>query len=202
MIKRNVKVPRWSKKTNGKRAWCRKKLNQVFFHLNRASIKKSIRYSQLVIIIIGLTPISAFSMTPVMLVGDPSQVAEKAEKACTLLCQLAVVGDKFIHTKEGKTAIMWLGYYGAVYSAKSLGLLATPMLGQSAALIAFICSTTYGISTLVGSEAIGQSEFLQTANHWCFKTYVALFGAAGLPPESISLDRGIEFLQALKSYKN
>ena len=170
--------------------------------MNNKSIKKSIIYSQLVIVIIKLIPNSAFAITPVILLGDPAQLAENTEKACSLMCRLVLVGNKFLYTKEGKSAFMWLGYYGAVYGAKSLGLLATPMLGQSAALIAFICSTTYGISALVGSEAIGQSEFLQTANHWCFKTYAALFGVAGLPPESISLDRGIAFIQALKSYKN
>ena len=76
-------------------------------------------------------------MTPVMLLGDTAQVAEKTEKACTLLCQLALVGKKFVYTKEGKTAFMVL-----FMVPKSLGLLATPVLGQSAMLIAFICTST------------------------------------------------------------
>jgi hypothetical protein len=159
--------------------------------LNKESIKKSIIYSQLAIVIIGLILNSAFAMTPIILLGDPAQVTEKAEKACTFLCQLDLFGKKFVDTKEGRTTFMWLGYYVAVYGAKSLGLLATPVLGRSAMLIIFICTSTYGISTLVGNEAIEQSEFFQTANVWCVKTYAALFGIAGLPTGGVTIDKGI-----------
>ena len=69
------------KKIGVKRTWYLKKLNQVFFQLNKESIKKSIIYSQLAIVIIRLTPNSTFaSMTPVIVLGDSAQVAEKLKK--------------------------------------------------------------------------------------------------------------------------
>ena len=187
-----------SKKTGVKRAWCKRTLKQVFLHLN---VKKSIRYSQIIIILIGLVPTASFAMSPVILVGDANQVVEKAEKACNLLCKLALVAQRFKDTKEGQTAVMWAGYYSLVVAAKSLNLLATPALSQSAMLIAFICASTYGISTIVGSEAVGKSTFVNVANDWCVRGYMALFGASGLPAEEMidgGIGRGIKFLQALQ----
>ena len=191
------------KKTGVKRAFCRKKLNQVFFHLNNKSIKKSIIYSQLVIVIIKLIPNSAFAITPVILLGDPAQLAENTEKACSLMCQLALVGNKFLHTTEGKSAFMWLGYYGIMYGAKSLGFVAMPALGHSAMLIALFCSSTYGMSILLDGEAIKQSEAVQIANSWCVRSYAVLVGASSfLPMEAINMDKGMAFLKAFANAKD
>ena len=191
------------KKTGVKRAFCRKKLNQVFFHLNNKSIKKSIIYSQLVIVIIKLIPNSAFAITPFILLGDPAQLAENTEKACSLMCQLALIGNKFLYTKEGKQAFIWLGYYGLMYGAKSLGLVAMPALGHSAMIIAILCSGTYGMSILLDGEAIKQAEAVQIANSWCIRSYAVLAGATSfLPMEAINMDKGMAFLKAFAKAKD
>ena len=48
-------------------------------------------------------------MTPV---GDPKWTAEQAEKACSLLCKLALVGNKFITTprRGNNYYVGWLLY--------------------------------------------------------------------------------------------
>ena len=197
-MKVNAKVPKNSKRTGVKRKWCRKKLNQVFFHLNKQSIKKSMVYLQLAIIVVGFIPTKAYAMSPIILVGDATQVVEKAEKACTLICQLARIGERFVHTKEGQTATMWVGLYATASVAKSLSLLVTPSLGQTAMLVAFLCASSYSISTIVGSEAIGNSVLLETANNWCVRSYLALMSASGLPKDTISAERVKSLLDLFK----
>lgn len=59
-----------------------------------------------------------------------------------------------------------------------------------------MCASTYGISTIVGVEAIGQQEFIDTANRWCTKTFGPVLAASGLPKGK--LDYAINFLEALK----
>lgn len=199
-MKTNTQVSPKSKKTGVKRAFCRKKLNQIFFHLNNKSIKKSIIYSQLVIIIIKLFPNSAFAITPVILLGDPAQLAENTEKACSLMCQLALIGNKFLYTKEGKQAFIWLGYYGLMYGTKSLGLMAMPALGHSAMIIAILCSGTYGMSVLFGEA---NAEAVQWANSWCVRSYGVLTGAASfLPMEAINMDKVMAFAKVFKKAKD
>ena len=41
-----------------------------------------------------------------MPLGGLKRATGRAEKACTLLCQLARVGNKFVSTLEGKTTLM------------------------------------------------------------------------------------------------
>ena len=72
---------------------------------------------------------------------------------------------------------MWVGYFTVVKAAEVMGLVAILSLGTAARLIAFVCPSTRGISTIVGPESIGQQEFINTANKWGGKAYVGLFGA-------------------------
>ena len=184
-----------------KRAWCKKKLNQVFFHLNQRSMRKSVIYSQLAIVLIGIFPINAYgAMTPVLLVGDPGQIgqiAEETKKACSFFCKLALVGQKFVETKEGRTALIWLAWSGVSKGAAAAGLLAAPSYGTAALALAVFCSAAYGIETLIGSDSFVGGEFLHGATKWCVRGYTLLQATAILPRDAINY--AIKILETAKT---
>lgn len=140
----------------------------------------------------------ALAITPVIMVGNnASDTAAKAEKACTLLCKVALTLGKFSNTKEGRTAVVWMLWMGATKAAQVTSMIAVPSLGMAALTIAFICSTAYGIETLVGSDTFVGSDFLNYANKWCVKGFSVLGVGAILPKGK--LDYAIKLLESLKS---
>ena len=137
---------------------------------------RSILYSIVIVISINLVTVNtALDMTPMISLADPKLTVEQEEKACSLFCKLALVADKFVTIPKGKTTFMWVRYFGVVKVAETIGLIAIPSLGTAAMLIAVMCSSAYGICTIVGPEAIGNQEFINMPNKWCTKTYVGLF---------------------------
>jgi hypothetical protein len=146
------------KKTGVKRNWCKKKIKQIFYHLNFYQLNKktTILTGSLVLVIYWLVvPNKAFSIPMTIALKDPGDVPQQVEKACTLFCQLAKVGSSFVSTKEGKTTLMWFTCMSLAQSAKVLGLVVIPSLTNVAVLIAFMCSATYSVSTIIGGDAIG-----------------------------------------------
>ena len=69
-------------------------------------------------------------------------------------------------------------------------------MGTEATLIAFVCASTYCISTLVGADTIGHQKFINKANRWFVRTFGPVLDASGLPTGK--LDYAISFLESLK----
>lgn len=195
-----------------KRAWCKKKLRQLFNVLtssNSARVEATSKTLQLnkarifcstvLLIIVAIQPASA--ITPVIMVGtNASDTAAKAEKACTLFCKVALTAgnavSKFANTKEGRTAVIWLVWSGVAKGAQSASLLAAPTYGTAAIALALFCSTAYGFETLIGAETFVGAEFLNQANKWCVKGYSFLSVTAILPKNTVEL--AIKFLEEVK----
>lgn len=140
----------------------------------------------------------ASAITPVIMVGhNASDTVAKAEKACTLLCKVAVALGKFSNTKEGRTAVIWLAWSGVAKGASAASLLASPTYGTAAIALALFCSAAYTLETLVGSETFIGADFLNYANKWCVRGYSFLSAAAILPNGPVNY--AIKFLEAVKS---
>ena len=91
-----------------KRAWCKKKLRQLFTVItssNKARVettsktlqlnKARIFCSTILLIIVAIQPASA--ITPVIRVGkNASDTAAQAEKACSFFCKVAFTMGKFV----------------------------------------------------------------------------------------------------------
>ena len=158
------------------------------------------------IILIFVGTRNATSITPVITIGNNmSEIAGKAEKACTFLGQVALVAGKFSNTKEGRTAMMWAAWMWATKIAQVSSLVAVPSLSTAALTIAFICSTAYGIQTVVGVDTFGGAEFLNYANTWCVRAFSVVLPASFLPLRDQDLeemkgklDYVINFLEAMK----
>lgn len=195
-----------------KRAWCKKKLRQLFNVLtssNSARVEATSKTLQLnkarifcstvLLIIVAIQPASA--ITPVIMVGtNASDTAAKAEKACTLLCKVALIaGDavsKFANTKEGRTAVVWLVWSGVAKGVQSASWMASPAYGTAAMALALFCGTAYGLETLIGPETFVGAEFFNQANKWCAKGYGFLSVTAILPKDTVEL--AIKFLEGVK----
>ena len=192
-----------------KRAWCKKKLGQLFNVLtssNNARVestsktlqfnKARIFYSTVLLIIVTVQP--ACAITPVIMVGNnASDTASKAEKACNLLCKVALTAGKFANTKEGRTAIYWLVWSGVAKGAQAASLLAAPSYGTAAIALALFCSAAYGLETIVGAETFVGAEFINQANKWCARGYTFLGATAILPKDAINV--AIKFLEGMKT---
>ena len=169
-----------------KRAWCKKKLRQLFNVLASSNStrveatskmlqlnKPRIFFSMALLIIVTIQPASA--MTPIIMVGtNTSETAAKAEKACSLLCKVALTAGKFANTKEGRTAITWLIWSGVAKGAQAASLLAAPSYGTAAIALALFCSTAYGLEAIFGAETFVGAEFFNQANKWCARGYTFL----------------------------
>jgi hypothetical protein len=191
-----------------KRAWCKKKLRQLFNVLtssNSARVEATSKTLQLnkarifcstvLLIIVAIQPASA--ITPVIMVGhNASDTAATAEKACTLLCKVALTASKFTNTKEGRTAVMWLVWSGVAKGVQSASWMASPTYGTAAMALALFCSTAYSLETLIGPETFGGAEFFNHANKWCAKGYSFLSVTAILPKDTVQL--AIKFLEGVK----
>ena len=201
-VNKNVSL-RYRKPPGSKRAWCKKSVQQVFAHLTKRSVQRTLVFVQVTIMIVGFFPTKSNAVVPVLMFGDPGgEIVKKTEQACTLMCQLAKLANKFSVTEEGQTAMMWLGYGGLIYGVKAASIIATPMLAKGAFAIALLCAGSYSILTLTGAEAISKSEFLNTTNAWCFKTYTALAGSSVVPTEEVfktALEKGIKLLTAIQT---
>ena len=192
-----------------KRAWCKKKLRQLFnvlTHSNSARIEATSKTLQLnkarifcstvLLIIVTIQPASG--MTPVIMVGpNASDTAAKAEKACTFFCKVALTAGKFVNTKEGRTAVMWLIWSGVAKGVKATSLMAAPSYGTAAIALAIFCSAAYGLETVIGAETFVGAEFLNQANKWCAKGYGILTAAAVLPKDTINI--AIKLLEGMKT---
>ena len=178
-------------KKGAKRSWCKKKLRQLF---NVLSISNSAR----TVLFIILTVQPAAGMTPVLLIGpNPSDVAANAEKACTLLCKVALTANKFVNTKEGRTALFWLAWSGVAKGLQFTSLLAAPTYGTAAISVALVCSAVYTLETIIGPDHFVGLEFINGANTWCAKGYGLLSAAAILPKDAINI--AIKLLEGMKS---
>lgn len=124
-------------------------------------------------------------------------VLPTAEKACTLLCKVALTAGKFTNTKEGRTAVMWLVWSGVAKGLQVTSLMAAPTYGTAAITIALVCGTAYGLETIIGAETFGGAEFLNYANAWCVRGYSFLSLTAILPKDTINL--AIKFLEGIKT---
>lgn len=192
-----------------KRAWCKKKLRQLFTVLTRSNNarvetaskplqlnKANVFYSAILLIFITVQQASA--ITPVMMVGpNTTDTMAKAEKACTFLCKLALTLNRFPQTKEGRTTMLWIGWMGASKLLSASSLVVVPSMSTAAIAIALLCSTAYGLETLVGADTFGGSEFLNYANKWCTKGFAAFSVGSILPKGKI--DYAIKLLESLKS---
>ena len=196
-----------------KRAWCKKKLRQLFNVLtssNSARVEATSKTLQLnkarifcftvLLIIVTIQPASA--ITPVVMVGsNASDTAAKAEKACTFFCKVALTTGKFAgklaNTKEGRTAIVWLAWSGVATGLQVTGMLAAPSYGTAAIALSIFCSAAYGIETAIGPETFVGAEFLNQANKWCAKGYGMLSLAAVLPIDAINAGR--KLLEGIKT---
>lgn len=200
MVNKSFSQYQKSKTKKGvKRNWCKKKLRQLFNVIsssNNARLKATSKTLQLnkarifcstvILIIVAIQPASA--ITPVLMIGNSaSDTADKAEKACTFLCQLALTADKFASTKEGRTAVVWLIWSVVAKSTKAAKLLATPTYGSGAIAIAIFCATAYGLETVIGADTFIGADALNLANKWCAKGYGFLSIAAILPKDAINL---------------
>jgi hypothetical protein len=198
-----------SRPKNGiKRAWCKKKLRQLFTVLtssNNARVettskplqlnKANILCSTILLIIVMRRPASA--ITPlIMVVNNASDIEAKAEKACNLLCKLALTLNKFSETKEGRTAVCWLVWTGTAWTIKATSLVVVPSLGNAALAIAGICSVAYGIETIIGSDTFIGTDFFHGANKWCVKGF-SLIGVTSILPEG-KLALVIKFLKTFQ----
>ena len=195
-------------KKGSKRAWCKKKLRKLFNVLtssNSARVEATSRTLQLLnkarifcsmalLIIVTLQPASALAMTPVIMVGNSGAAVKEAEKTCTFLCQVALTAGKFVHTKEGRTAVIWLAWSGIAKGVQAANLMAAPTYGTAAIALAIFCSTAYSLETVVGGETF--VEFLNQANTWCAKGYGLLNAAAILPIDTLGVM--IKLLEGLK----
>ena len=150
----------------------------------------------MILIFVAIRPASA--ITPIIMVGNnASDTAAKAEKACTLLCKVAVVLGKFSNTKEGRTAVVWAAWLSATKIAQASSMIAVPSLGTTALAIALICSTAYSIETIVGSDTFIGADFLNYANKWCVRGF-SVVGVTSILPKG-KLDYIIKFLEAVKN---
>ena len=194
------------KKKGIKRAWCKKKLRQLFTVLtssNNARVEATSKtlqahiYCSTILLLIIVTVRPASAITPVIMVGhNASDTVAKAEKACTLMCHVAFTMGKFVKTKEGRTALVWLAWSGVSKGAAYSQLLAAPTYGTAAMAIALFCSAAYGIETIIGSETFVGGDALHYASQWCFKGYSVLQATAILPKGAINY--AIKFLEAMK----
>lgn len=195
------------KKVKGsKRKWCRKKLSAVFCYLKRKPAGRMFVYTQVLLAIIPNS--SVLAHVPIVLVGDPGNqmVVQATEKACTMFCKLAVVANKFLHTREGQSSLVWAGLSTMVYIIKSSNVLYTPAFAHSAFILALFCSGSYAITTLADLDYIGKSDMVETLNKWCFNTYGTLVGVSSLPhvpkfSDIIPVEKLAELIKALKSLK-
>jgi hypothetical protein len=191
-----------------KRAWCKKKLRNLFNVLTSSNCtrfeatsktlqlnKAHILCSTVLIIIFTAQPASA--ITPLLVLGpNTSDPTVKAEKACNFLCKLALTASKFPNTKEGRTAIIWLLCSGVSKGIKVTSLMANPTFGTASIALALFCSAAYGIETVVGADTFVGADFLNHANRWCTRGYVFLAATATLPNNAIDL--AIKFLEGVK----
>jgi len=191
-----------------KRTWCKKKLRQLFNSLTSTNnerveatsktlqFNKARVFSTVLLIIVKVQP--ALAVTPVLLVGtNATDAAAKAEKACTFFCQVALTAGKFVNTKEGRTALLWLACSGVSKSIQAASLLAAPSYGTAATALALFCTAAYGIQTIIGSETYVGLEFVNQAGVWCAKGFGILSATAILPKDSISV--AIKLLEGVRS---
>jgi len=188
-----------------KRAWCKKKLRQLFNVLTSSNNARALQLnktrifcSTALLIIVTVQPASG--MSPVILVGNnASDTAAQVEKACGLICKATFVASKFVDTKEGRTAIIWLVWSGIAKGIQATSLMAAPTYGTAAIALAIFCSTAYGLETVIGSETFVGAEFFNQANTWCAKGYGLLGAAAILPKDTINV--AIKLLEGLKTLR-
>lgn len=193
-----------------KRAWCKKKLRQLFTVLTSSNnarvettsktlqLNKAHIYCSTILLLIIVTVRPASAITPVIMVGNnASDTAAKAEKACSFMCHVAFTMGKFVKTKEGRTALIWLAWSGVSKGFVYGNLLAAPSYGTAAIALALFCSAAYGMETVIGSDTFIGGEFLHHANKWCVGGYSVLQATAVLPKDAINY--AINFLEAMKN---
>ena len=179
-------------KKGTKRAWCKKKLRQLFTVLtnsNNARVETTSKTLQIVAVR------TASAITPIIMVGpNGTDTMAKVEKTYTLLSKVALTLNKFSDTKEGRTAVFWISWMAFTKVVEASSLMVVPSLGTSAFAIAAICSAVYSIETIVGPDTFVGAEFINQANKWCAKGFVFLGVSSVLPKEYV-----IKLLESLKN---